>query len=167
MRIYEVKQKGRTVHFARSFDVARTVVREDDPSARKVSSDGDNQFFSNGFEICAIDVKPDKEGIINKLNSMIPANGPAEVTETREEIEVEPVVNKHPLRDFVPDHPDEEVVNAGQQMGHPSIVPAIEYRVDDLQWPRKGMGRCLHCQKLVGYVGGFPRVNPPDAIRDK
>jgi len=40
------------------------------------------------------------------------------------------------------------------------ISPAIEFT-------GKGSGTCLHCKKTVGYVGGFPRVNPPDELRDK
>ena len=165
MRIYEVKKYGKAIGFARSFDQAKVVVREDDPNAKKNCSYGQVTEYTNGVEIFDIEIKPDKEGIINKLNSLLgeKASQPEQV----EQVEQEPVINKYPLRDFVPDHPDEEVVNAGQQMGHPSIVPAIEYRVDDLQWPKKGMGRCLHCKKLVGFSGGWPCVNPPDAIRDK
>ena len=164
MRIYKVMHKGHTVQFARSFEFAKGIVQKDDPKARKVSS-ADYTEYSNGFEIHAVDINTDKDGILTLLNSLVPLKLIEE--NPTKQVEQEPVINKHPLRDFVPDHPDEEVVNAGQQMGHPSIVPAIEYRVDDLQWPKKGMGRCLHCKKLVGFSGGWPCVNPPDAIRDK
>ena len=59
----------------------------------------------------------------------------------------------------------DDYVNA-EDTGYVGVIPATEYKVDELNFPKKGKGRCLHCKKLVGYVGGFPAVNPPDAICD-
>ena len=156
MRIYEVKNaSGQTVNFARSFDQARAVVRENNPAAKKIHSNAEMTEFSSCFCIYGIDIKPDKEGILSKLNSLLVEMGdrsPAEPEELEEE-EPQPVIET------------EEVVNAGQT-SYPGIIPATEYRVDDLSFPKKGKGRCLHCNKIVGYAGGFPCVDPPDVICD-
>ena len=63
MRIYEVKKHGQTIGFARSFDQARAMVREDDPAAKKTgkSSMVEGWFFSNQMAVWQIDIKPDKE----------------------------------------------------------------------------------------------------------
>ena len=143
MRIYEVKNAaGEIVCFARSFDQAKAVVKENSPSARKVYSNGDMTEFSSCFVICGIDIKPDKEGILNKLNSLIEQKSslPEEPKEV-EEIEVLPTP---------------PVQNNKTPEG---ISPAIEFTGN-------GQGTCLHCSKTVGYVGGFPRVNPPAEILD-
>ena len=71
MRIYEVKKYGKAIGFARSFDQAKVVVREDDPNAKKNCSYDQVTEYTNGVEIFAIDFKPDNEGIINKLNSLL------------------------------------------------------------------------------------------------
>jgi len=143
MRIYEVKNAaGEIVCFARSFDLAKAVVKENSPSARRVYSNGDMTEFSSCFVICGIDIKPDKEGILNKLNSLIEQKSslPEEPKEV-EEIEVLPTP---------------PVQNNKTPEG---ISPAIEFTGN-------GQGTCLHCSKTVGYVGGFPRVNPPAEILD-
>ena len=134
MRIYEVKNaSGNTVSFARSFDQAKVIVKQDSPSAKKVYSNDEMTEYSSCFVISAVDIKTDKEGIISKLNSLL---GPPEKLN---ELGVEPVVSdKTPL----------------------GISPAIEFTGN-------GQGTCLHCNKTVGYVGGFPRVNPPVEILDK
>lgn len=157
MRIYEVKNaSGKTVSFARSFDQARAVVREDNPTAKKIHSNAEMTEFSSCFCIYGIDIKPDKEGILNKLNSLL-RERPSQSGQPDPEPTPEPV--QQPVQEVG------EVVNAADQ-GYPGVVPAIEYRVDDLNFPKKGKGRCLHCRKLVGFVGGFPAVNPPDSICD-
>ncbi len=143
MRIYEVRHLGRTIQFARSFDHAKNVVREDDPKARKISS-ADYVEYSNGFEIHAIDIKPDKEGIISKLNSLIVQDSKeVEVTPVKEVEEIEVLTTPPVLNNKTPE----------------GISPAIEFTGN-------GQGTCLHCSKTVGYVGGFPRVNPPAEILD-
>ncbi len=149
MRIYEVRHLGRTIQFARSFDHAKNVVREDDPKARKISSPdylvGSVVEYSNGFEIYAIDIKPDKEGILNKLNSLIEQKSSLpEVPEEPKEVEEIEVLPTPPVQ------------NNKTPEG---ISPAIEFTGN-------GQGTCLHCSKTVGYVGGFPRVNPPAEILD-
>ena len=139
MRIYEVRKNGQTVSFARSFDVARAVVREDDPSARKTpQSIHGVELFTNGMSIIAVEIKPDKEGIISKLNSLLEEK-PSQSSQSDPEPVQQPVA-----------------VEATTPIG---ISPAIEFT-------GKGKGTCLHCSKTVGYVGGFPRVNPPAEIRD-
>ena len=144
MRIYEVKNaSGRIVSFARSFDQARAVVREDNPTAKKVHSSGEMTEFSSCFTINGIDIKPDKEGILSKLNSLL-----GEEPSQSSQPEPQPVQEvAAPVSDPAAD--------AGCQ----GIVPAIAYN-------GTGKGTCLHCKKEVGYVGGFPRVDPPAAIRD-
>ena len=149
MRIYEVKNAaGEIVCFARSFDQAKAVVKENDPSARKVYSSGDMTEFSSCFVICGIDIKPDKEGIISKLNSLIVQDSYVDV----KGIEVTPAKKVEEI-EVLPTPP---VQNNKTPEG---ISPAIEFTGN-------GQGTCLHCSKTVGYVGGFPRVNPPAEILD-
>jgi len=159
MRIYEVKRNGKVLGFARSFDQAKAIVKQDDYSARKVSSAGLDCLFSNNMNIHAVEIKPDKEGIISKLNSLI-VQEPIKVMEGIDIKSHKPIVG--PRKPAVL---EEEYVNSGDT-GYVGIIPATEYKVDELNFPKKGKGRCLHCKKLVGYVGGFPAVNPPDAICD-
>ena len=153
MRIYEVRHLGRTIQFARSFDHAKNVVREDDPKARKISS-ADYIEYSNGFEIHAIEIKPDKEGILNKLNSLV---------EQKSSLPEEPEENERyqnldwSVPKVQPNEALEPVVSEPKTLS--GISPAI-------QFTGSGEGTCLHCNKTVGYVGGFPRVNPPAEIRD-
>ena len=145
MRIYEVKKYGKAIGFARSFDQAKVVVREDDPNAKKNCSYDQVTEYTNGVEVFSIDIKPDKEGIINKLNSLLEEK-PSQPEQVEQEQVAEP--------EEVVSRPEPERFNVG------GISPAIEYK-------GKGQGTCLHCNKTVGYVGGFPRVNPPKEIRDK
>jgi len=159
MRIYEVQKNGKVLGFARSFDQAKAIVKQDDYSARKVSSAGLDCLFSNNMNIHAVEIKPDKEGIISKLNSLI-VQEPIKVMEGIDIKSHKPIVG--PRKPAVL---EEEYVNSGDT-GYVGIIPATEYKVDELNFPKKGKGRCLHCKKLVGYVGGFPAVNPPDAICD-
>ena len=156
MRIYEVQKNGKAFAFARTAGYARDYVREDDPSARKTpQSIAGVDIFTNGMSITVIEIKPDKEGVISKLNSLIVQDSYVDV----KGIEVTPVKKEEPAV------LEEEYVNSGDT-GYVGIIPATEYKVDELNFPKKGKGRCLHCKKLVGYVGGFPAVNPPDAICD-
>ena len=157
MKIYEVKNaSGKTVNFARSFDQARAVVREDNPTAKKIHSNAEMTEFSSCFCIYGIDIKPDKEGILSKLNSLLVEMGdrsPAEpdtgTWDIGDPVMAEPIHEPEPRPE-----PEPEPYSIG------GISPAIEYK-------GKGQGTCLHCNKTVGYVGGFPQVNPPDAIRDQ
>ena len=144
MRIYKVMHKGHTVQFARSFEFAKGIVQKDDPKARKVSS-ADYTEYSNGFEIHAVDLNTDKDGILTLLNSLVPLK----------------LIEEKPIKQVEQEPVDEKELRVE------TVVPAIAYKVDDLNFTRKGIGTCLHCNKKVGFVGGFPRVNPPDAIRDK
>jgi len=173
MRIYEVRHLGRTIQFARSFDHAKNVVREDDPKARKISS-ADYVEYSNGFEIHAIDIKPDKEGILNKLNSLIEQKSSLpEVPEedikeyfSGEKINSEDYLRRKYVWKESKEEPKEveeiEVLPTPPVQNNKTpegISPAIEFTGN-------GQGTCLHCSKTVGYVGGFPRVNPPAEILD-
>lgn len=163
MRIYEVQKNGKAFAFARTAGYARDYVREDDPSARKTpQSIVGVDIFTNGMSITVIEIKPDKEGVISKLNSLIVQDSYVDaITRSHTSIgeEVTPVKKEEPAV------LEEEYVNSGDT-GYVGIIPATEYKVDELNFPKKGKGRCLHCKKLVGYVGGFPAVNPPDAICD-
>jgi hypothetical protein len=151
MRIYQIKQTktGRIIGYARSFDQAKAIVKEDDPVARKISNADLDYLFSNGMNVHALEIKPDKEGIIRLLNTL--------VWDLSDVVEPEPV-----------EKPTEQVVVdtalSGALFPTPErpagIIPATAY-------DGTGNGTCLHCNKQVGYVGGFPRVNPPEGIRDK
>jgi len=151
MRIYQVKQTktGKIISYARSFDQAKAIVKEDDPVARKISNADLDYLFSNGMNVHALEVKVDKEGIITLLNNLIWYL--SDVVEPKPE----PV-----------EKPTEQVVEETARTVTPTpdkpagIIPATAY-------DGTGNGTCLHCNKQVGYVGGFPRVNPPEEIRDK
>jgi len=153
MRIYEVKDaSGKIVCFARSFDQAKAVVKENDPSARKVHSNNKVTEFSSCFVIYAIEIKPDKEGILNKLNSLVVHDRIIEPEENERYQNLDWSVPK-----VQPNEALEPVVSEPKTLS--GISPAI-------QFTGSGEGTCLHCNKTVGYVGGFPRVNPPAEIRD-
>jgi len=172
MRMYEIQKNGKTINFARTMGHARDYVREDDPNARKSSrSITGVDIFSNGMSIIMIDIKPDKEGVIAKLNSLISQSSQVQtepVLPAPEEVE-EVVRSSKPCQQWDAQAQSyvstDDYVNSND-IGYVGIIPATEYKVDDLNFPKKGKGRCLHCKKLVGYVGGFPAVNPPDIICD-
>ena len=172
MRMYEIQKNGKTINFARTMGYARDYIREDDPNARKSSrSIAGVDIFTNGMSIIVIDIKPDKEGVITKLNSLVSQSSQVQtepVVPAPEEVE-EVVKSSKPCQQWDAQTQSyislDDYVNA-EDTGYVGIIPATEYRVDDLNFPKKGKGRCLHCKKLVGYVGGFPAVNPPDAICD-
>ena len=103
MRIYEVKniRTGKTVNFARSFDQARAVVREDNPTAKKIHSNAEMTEFSSCFCIYGIDIKPDKEGILSKLNSLLVEMGDRSPAEPEtwgvgDPVMAEPIVEPEP-----------------------------------------------------------------------
>ena len=172
MRMYEIQKNGKTINFARTMGYARDYIREDDPNARKSSrSITGVDIFTNGMSIIVIDIKPDKEGVITKLNSLVSQSSQVQtepVVPAPEEVE-EVVKSSKPCQQWDAQTQSyvsvDDYVNA-EDTGYVGIIPATEYRVDDLTFPKKGKGRCLHCKKLVGYVGGFPAVNPPDVICD-
>ena len=161
MRIYEIRKNSEPVGFARSFDLAKAIVKADDPSARKINHlDKMDYLFSNNMGVHAIDIKPDKEGIISILNSLIEKSKPYVGGDINGEfVDEEDYFKPEPVQQV------EEPVNE-DDLTVETVVPAIAYKVDDLNFPKKGTGTCLHCKKEVGYVGGFPRLDPPDAICD-
>ena len=147
MRIYEVKNaSGNTVSFVRSFDQAKVIVKQDSPSAKKVYSNNEVPEYSSCFVILAVDIKTDKEGIISKLNSLL---------EQKPDSPEEPEEKRYP--ELKHHYEMNEALEPKTPLG---ISPAIEFTGN-------GQGTCLHCNKTVGYVGGFPRVNPPVEILDK
>ena len=152
MRLYQVKKDNQTVYFARSFDQAKAIVKEDNPKAKKTgeATEFDGWFYSNQMAIFMTEIKPDKEGIITKLNHLL------------EEKSSQPTWNPAFLEGLT--EPESETVQESiAEVGKKTpigISPAIEFTGN-------GQGTCLHCQKTVGYVGGFPKVNPPEAIRDQ
>ena len=146
MRMYEVKRSKKTIAFARTAGYARDYVREDDPSARKTNNSVYGvDIFTNGMSITLIDIKADKEGVITLLNSVLSQPEPEPVEKPTEQVVAETALSGSLFP--TPERP------AG-------IIPATAY-------DGTGNGTCLHCNKQVGYVGGFPRVNPPEEIRDK
>ena len=159
MRIYQVKKDNQTVGFARSFDQAKAIVKEDNPKASKTgeATESDGWFYSNQMAIFMTEIKPDKDGIITKLNHLLEekASQPEEPPERLNEWGVDGRAG------FAPSQTEETLQPVVSELKTPvGISPAI-------QFTGNGQGTCLHCQKTVGYVGGFPKVNPPDAIRDQ
>ena len=68
MRIYEVRKRGKLIGFARSFDLAKAIVKDDDSSATEISNadlhypyEVFNSIFSNGMGVHAIEIETDKE----------------------------------------------------------------------------------------------------------
>ena len=153
MRIYEVKQTktGKIIGYVRSFDQAKVLVKEDDPVARKISNADLDYLFSNGMVVSALEVKVDKEGIITLLNNLI--------WYLSDVVEPKPEPVEKPTEQVVV-----ETALSGALFPTPNkpagIIPATAY-------DGTGNGTCLHWNKQIGYVGGFPRVNPPEAIQDK
>ena len=179
--MYRIQRSGKTIAFARTADYARDYVREDDPSARKtINSIYGVDIFTNGMSITLVDIKADKEGVITLLNSILsepePIQKPTEqlnedktiewADRRRQELEgvglsdaqVQIIREIYEAKTVSPTPEDELKVE--------TIVPAIAYKVDNMPFPKKGRGTCLHCNKQVGFVGGFPSLNPPDVICD-
>jgi len=64
-------------------------------------------------------------------------------------------------------HDLEELLDAGGTAEDlpkdpPTVSPCIQYD----NFPAEKTGKCLHCNKAVGYVGGMPPTYPPASIRD-
>ena len=108
MRMYEIQKNGKTINFARTMGYARDYIREDDPNARKSSrSITGVDIFTNGMSIIMIDIKPDKEGVIAKLNSLISKDSYVDV----KGIEVTPAKKEEP------------VLPAPEEVGDPPLLP--------------------------------------------
>ena len=180
MRIYEIKQTktGRIIGYARSFDQAKAIVKEDDPVARKISNADLDYLFSNGMNVHALEVKVDKEGIITLLNNLIWYL--SDVVEPKPEPVEKPTeqLNEDKTIEWA-DRRRQELEGVGLSDAQVQIIREIYEAKTVSPTPDKpagiipataydgtGNGTCLHCNKQVGYVGGFPRVNPPESIQD-
>lgn len=162
MRIYHVFHTNYDNHptvkidyskYVRSFEIARKIIREETGGSAIML---DHQKcpaweFTMSWEIKAIDFDNTKDGVLELLNEQIFHNRevvfPPKVSDTE-------AFTKH-LEDLRLDFPPktEEL---------PTVSPCIQYD----NFPAEKTGKCLHCNKTVGYVGGMPRVNPPESIRD-
>ena len=158
MRIYQLKSKLGIESFHRSFDHARSRISELDPSARRKSTLLESKergytIFSNGYQIFSIDLKPDKEGIIDQINGVLRS---AKLTATKivvnepENVRVTVSTNIEDQERFEDQQLDYEqgITDAPPEL----VAPAIKYEVDDVNFPKSGKGTCLHCKKTVGYV---------------
>ena len=172
MRLYQLQSFDGIESFHRSFEHARSRISELDPTSRRKTTmietkESGRTIFSNGYQIFAIDLKTDKEGILNELNGVIrhvKSTAPKTIVNEPENVRVTVSTNIKDQERFEDEQLDYE---QGITDSPPQLVsPAIKYEVDDVDFPKSGKGTCLHCKKTVGYVGGFPRVNPPSAICD-
>jgi len=121
-------------------------------------------IFSNCYEIFAIDIKNDKASILGQLNIVLQSAKltAAKIVLSEEKELIDSSVEEHNEHEDPLQNKVEEVADDIPEL----ITPAIKYTVDDVNFPKSGKGTCLHCKKTVGYVGGFPRVNPPAAVCD-
>ena len=184
MRIYHVFHEDHTNHpkikvdyskYVRSFEIARKIIREETGGYAIML---DHQkcptwYFTMSWEINAIDFDNTKDGVLELLNeqaSRIPHPEYVRVPEAFEDArlladDVDKLSEENQeLRKKIHDL---EVLFDPGGIKHlpkdpPTVSPCIQY--DD--FPAEKTGKCLHCQKTVGYVGGMPRVNPPESIRD-
>jgi len=175
MRIYHVFHEDHTNHpkikvdyskYVRSFEIARKIIREETGGSAIML---DHQkcprwYFTMSWEIQAIDFDNTKDGVLELLNeqaSRIPHQEYVRVPEALEDARL--------LADDV-DRLSTENSDLrkriqeleGKSSDCPTVSPCIQYD----NFPAEKTGKCLHCNKTVGYVGGMPRVNPPESIRD-
>ncbi len=185
MRIYHVFHEDHTNHpkikvdyskYVRSYEIARKIIREE-TGGYAIMLDHQKYprwYFTMSWEIQAIDFDNTKDGALELLNeqtSRLPHPEYVRVPEALEDArlladDVEKLSGENrKLRNKI--HDLEELLDAGGTSeilpkDPPTVSPCIQYD----NFPAEKTGKCLHCNKTVGYVGGMPRVNPPASIRD-
>ena len=127
MRIYEVRDaSNNSVTFARSFELAQKVVREHNPKARKVSSNNKSTEFSSCWIIEAIDIKPDKAGIISELNKLLTRIEINKSFEPKRNISYEPHIINFPGDEEKSEEPNDNKI--GYVGGVPRVNPPAAIR---------------------------------------
>ena len=192
MIYYQAKNAGLRVHkFCKSIEEARAVIKEHSPNAKKIAGQTfPEMMFEEGWTLEKSVLDQTKEGILQALNThsyaladsvgwkgdhdVIVVNKSIPSLEDQEALEdarlladdVEKLSGENrKLRNKI--HDLEELLDAGGTSESlpkdpPTVSPCIQYD----NFPAEKTGKCLHCFKTVGYVGGMPRVNPPASIRD-
>jgi len=178
MRIYHVFHTDYDNHptvkidyskYVRSYEIARKIIREE-TGGYAIMLDHQKYprwYFTMSWEINAIDFDNTKDGVLELLNEQQFCIPHAEYVRTPEALEdVDKLSEENrKLRNKI--HDLEELLDAGGTSeilpkDPPTVSPCIQYD----NFPAEKTGKCLHCNKTVGYVGGMPRVNPPASIRD-
>jgi len=175
--------------YVRSFEIARKIIREETGGSAIML---DHQkcptwYFTMSWEIKAIDFDNTKDGVLELLNEQafrIPHSEYFRVPPTS----VTPIEDQEALEDarLLADDVDrlstensnlrkriqeleeraEDLRKTRQERGKSSDCPTVSPCIQYDNFPAEKTGKCLHCFKTVGYVGGMPRVNPPASIRD-
>lgn len=140
MRIYEVQGNG--IHrFVRTFEEARAVIREQNPAAKKIKgSELPEMMFEDGWTVGSIDMDTTKAGIIGELNRAL--------NKGKHCVDPSPVVEE-PESD-VDEYYEKylELKNQTDSKSLHSISPPISYP----GLPKNCKGKCLHCDKEVGWL---------------
>ena len=182
MIFYQAKNAGLRVHkFCKSIEEARAVIKEHSPNAKKIAGqEFPEMMFEEGWTLEKSVLIQTKEGILRALNTNAYAladsvgwKGDPDVIVVNKSIpsleDQEALEDARLLADDV-DRLSTENSNLlkriqeleGKSSDCPTVSPCIQYD----NFPAEKTGKCLHCNKTVGYVGGMPRVNPPASIRD-
>ena len=182
MIYYQAKNAGLRVHkFCKSIEEARAVIKEHSPNAKKIAGQTfPEMMFEEGWTLEKSVLDQTKEGILQALNTHSYAladsvgwKGDPDVIVVNKSIpsleDQEALEDARLLADDV-DRLSTENSDLrkriqeleGKSSDCPTVSPCIQYD----NFPAEKTGKCLHCNKTVGYVGGMPRVNPPASIRD-
>jgi len=182
MIFYQAKNAGLRVHkFCKSIEEARAVIKEHSPNAKKIAGQTfPEMMFEEGWTLEKSVLDQTKEGILQSLNNHSYAladsvgwKGDPDVIVVNKSIpsleDQEALEDARLLADDV-DRLSTENSDLrkriqeleGKSSDCPTVSPCIQYD----NFPAEKTGKCLHCNKTVGYVGGMPRVNPPASIRD-
>jgi len=184
MIFYQAKNAGLRVHkFCKSIEEARAVIKEHSPNAKKIAGqEFPEMMFEEGWTLEKSELDQTKEGILQALNThayaladsvgWIGDRNVVVVNEGNPTLEVDYDNARNDIYRLTAKVAEQEryierlekadlEVRKGQQ-NLPTVSPCIQYN----DFPAEKTGKCLHCQKTVGYVGGMPRVNPPESIRD-
>ena len=182
MIYYQAKNAGLRVHkFCKSIEEARAVIKEHSPNAKKIAGQTfPEMMFEEGWTLEKSVLDQTKEGILQALNTHSYAladsvgwKGDPDVIVVNKSIpsleDQEALEDARLLADDV-DRLSTENSDLrkriqeleGKSSDCPTVSPCIQYD----NFPAEKTGKCLHCFKTVGYVGGMPRVNPPESIRD-
>ena len=182
MIFYQAKNPSLRVHkFCKSIEEARAVIKEHNPNAKKIAGqEFPEMMFEEGWTLERSELDQTKEGILQALNTHSYAladsvgwKGDPDVVVVNKSIpsleDQEALEDARLLADDV-DRLSTENSDLrkriqeleGKSSDCPTVSPCIQYD----NFPTEKTGKCLHCNKTVGYVGGMPRVNPPESIRD-
>lgn len=175
MIFYQAKNPSLRVHkFCKSIEEARAVIKEHNPNAKKIAGqEFPEMMFEEGWTLERSELDQTKEGILRALNTH--AYALADTIGWIGDRDVIVVNSSTPSSDEQGLADDVDRLSTensdlrkriqeleGKSNDCPTVTPCIQYD----NFPAEKTGKCLHCFKTVGYVGGMPRVNPPESIRD-